>query len=198
MRYAGLSDERKIQSYLSINERGKGIPYGGCKREDGNINHGFSPLKRNQYSIDNIPEANDDMALKSALHKMNDEKTGIFTIGCVSSPVSDTNGHRISGYIEFAFNYVELVADAQNYFPLFFHFNKWLKNHGMIDDVKFDWELEGAHFFEKNCDGLTCSVIVNIRYCECEEKAQELWKSAICILSDYLETIPIQPCTKIY
>jgi hypothetical protein len=190
--------ERKIESYLSIRERGKGIPYGDCQKENGSVNHGFKLLKGRLHDIATIPEANEDVALKQALSKLNEKNTGIFTIGCLSGPVRDQHGHRMTGYIEFAFNYVELVVDARNYFPIFFDFNKRLTQHGMIDDVRFDWELEGAHFFEADCDGFTCAITVNTRYCKSGEEARGLWDSAICILSTYLGEVPILPYTRIY
>ena len=163
--------DRKVESYLSVSERGKGIPYGPCRRDDGSMNHGFRPLKARLDVIETIPEANEDQALREALSRLNDEKTCVFTIGCVSGPVHDQRGHRKTGYIEFACNCVEFIADAANYFPVFFHFNKCLRRHDMIDDVRFDWELQPAHFFDADCDGFTCAITVNTRYCESATEA---------------------------
>jgi len=110
--------ERKVESYLSIREYVKGIPYGDCRREDGSSNHGLKPLKGRLCDIATITEANEDAALKQALSKLNNKNTGIFTIGCVSVPVRDQHGHRMTGHIEFAFNYVPGITSKIHHLRL--------------------------------------------------------------------------------
>jgi hypothetical protein len=107
--------EQKVESHLSICVCGKSIPYGARRREDRSVNNGFKALKGRLHDVETIPEAIDDAALRQALSKLNHENTGIFTIGCVSGLVRDQHGHRMTGYIEFTFNYVELIGDAGNY-----------------------------------------------------------------------------------
>lgn len=51
---------------------------------------------------------------------LNDEKTDVFTIGCLSSPVVEADRYRRTGYVEFALNDRVAISDAQSYFPAFF------------------------------------------------------------------------------
>jgi hypothetical protein len=109
---------------LTIRYRSKGIPYGGRDRPDGSINHGYTRLKGQSDLAGSIPEVQDLQALKSALVRLNDLKTAFFTIGCEKSCDKYEGGFCTGGYIELAFNYVELVLNAQCYFKIFFDFTK--------------------------------------------------------------------------
>ena len=105
-------------NHLTISHRGKGIPYGGLGeiREDGGANHGFRNLKGRPHLIDLVPELRSDPALRSLVLTVNAAHTALFTIGCVSGPVPDTDGHghRYSGYIEFALNSRSAVEDGSS------------------------------------------------------------------------------------
>ena len=62
--------------------------------------------------------------MQEALARIADPKTAFFTMGCEKSfnPVTG-GGFWAKGYIEFSYNYAQAISDAQNYFPLFFHFD---------------------------------------------------------------------------
>jgi len=113
--------------FLSMKNGGKGIPCGGADedRPDGSRNHGFKSLKSNPAEIEAIPEAQGITALKNALIALNAADSPFFTEGCKKAFGKNDSGHWVSGYLEFAFNYGELVADAAFYFKLFFPFNQW-------------------------------------------------------------------------
>jgi hypothetical protein len=106
--------------FLSIKNGGKGIPYGGADedRPDGSRNHGFKRLKSNQGEIATVPEASGITALENALVALNAPASPFFTVGCEKAFGKNDSGHWISGYLEFAFNYGELVVDA-GFYPTF-------------------------------------------------------------------------------
>ena len=113
------------QSYLNslfISNYGKAIPYqGGASKSDKNeLNHGFTNLKKKPQLIDSIPELISDDALKSLVRSLNLSQGSFFSVGCFSGISSQAEGYKYQGYIEFAFNCQMCVADARNYFSLYF------------------------------------------------------------------------------
>jgi hypothetical protein len=40
--------------------------------------------------------------------------------------------------IEFSYNYAQAISDAQNYFPLFFHFDQYIKKQRLPSPVRPD------------------------------------------------------------
>lgn len=94
------------RNFLSISYKGKGIPYGGLgePRDDGGANFGFKDLKGNPALIASVPELQNDPDLKALVAAINRPDTGLFSVGCVSSVIAEQQGHRRSGYIEFAIN----------------------------------------------------------------------------------------------
>jgi hypothetical protein len=178
-------------NHLSISHKIKGIPYGGSevKREDGEANHGFKPLKRNPFLIEKIPEALLDEALRNLLVEINCPDTSLFSVGCSSSDISDEKGFRVSGYIEFAVNSKEAVSDARVYFPMFFHFDRLLYENKFSDQIKFDWEIMSAYFIDSNVDGFTCAVFVNTFYFQTKDEAKYFWKKAMDLLAQFLFSV---------
>ena len=83
-------------------------------------------------------------ALENALIALNAPTTPFFTVGCEKAFGKNESGHWIGGYLEFAFNYAELVEDAAFYFKLFFLFNQWYWNQKQQAGVKYTFELAGA------------------------------------------------------
>src|SRR5260370_5246090 len=174
------------ENLLSVVEGGKGVPYGGGPRSEGTTNHGFRPLKGKLEEILFVPEAKEDEALAGILTKINGRDTGLFSIGCVSGEVDEPDGRRVSGYVEFALNDKRLVADAINYFQIFFFFSQRLAEQRFADRVRFNWDLEGASFHEVSCHGLTCSVGVNTFFYPTKEGARTCWQNSLRILGDHL------------
>lgn len=183
----------KYTNGLQINQSGKGIPYSGLGeiRLDGDANYGFKNLKTHPESIDSVPELERDPALRELVRTINAPESGLLSVGCTSGPVEDGQGHRMSGYVEFAFNAVELIADATNYFQVFFHFDRYL-HEAKPRDIHFHWELMGATFREAGADGFTAAVTINTGYLDSQQSAGAAWQSALGFLGDFLKALP--PC----
>ncbi|MHB1094505.1 hypothetical protein [Thiobacillus sp.] len=92
--------------------------------------------------------------------------------------------------MEFSVNSVSAIADARNYFPLFFHFDRMLNEGEFSGKVAFDWELQPVTFIDANANGFTCSVTVNTHYSKEKEEAEAAWLEAIGVLEYFLGSIP--------
>lgn len=183
----------QYSNVLQINQGGKGIPYGGIGqiREDGEANYGFKNLKGSPERIAEVPELQDDDALRDLIVSLNQPESAFATIGCVSGPVHEQQGHRVSGYVEFAFNSVEAVADAASYFPIFFHFDRALHSLKFDDQVHFHWELMAATFvFLVEARGFTMTVTVNTGWYADEAGATLAWQNGLNFLAKYLTQVP--------
>lgn len=177
---------------LELNHRPKDIPYGGTGelREDGDANYGFKYIKGNEQLLLQIPELQRDAALFELVRAINDPVTGLFTIGCVSDSVEDSNGFRRSGYVEFAINSASSIADASNYFPVFFHFDRGLHQSQFPVAVAFAWELQPCTFTAAGASGFTCSIIINTHHSQNREEAWSAWSNSLAMLASYLKSVP--------
>lgn len=183
--------KRPYQNYLTIGDGGKGIPYGGdgVLRKDGDANFGFRCLKGHLERLDGVPELVRDPALRDLLEIINGADSPMFSIGCVSGPVERKNGFGWSGYIEFAWDADLAVADAQCYFPPFFHFNHFLRQIGFNEPAAFHWEIEGAHFSREDrpsLDGFAVTIWINVGLKETAEQALSCWEATLEVLSQFL------------
>lgn len=182
-------------NYLTINHRSKGIPYGGFGeiREDGDTNFGFRYAKDNDLLLRQIPELQNDAHLYQLAAAINTAETGLFTIGSGSYPIQDEHGYRYSGYMEFVINSRSAIADAQSYFPIFFHFDRILEEREFKARVSYCWELQPVCFIEcDNANGFTCSIIINTDYFDLRQESDDAWANALGILELYLHSIPRQ------
>lgn len=188
--------------FLSIHNGGKGVPYGRSdERPDGSKNYGFKSLKEDLNLIADIPEAQDVPALKAALLELNDSASIFFTVGCEKAFSQNDSGHWVNGYLELAFNYVELVADAQFYFKLFFAFNKLYWTLESKPSVRYDFELEAAHFIKANAGGMTMSVWIDTRGLPTKDAAQSAWEHGLNTVVGFLQQQNVPPTshyTRIY
>lgn len=186
---------------LSIRHRGKPIPYGGdgVLRDDGDANYGFKYVKGDETALRSIPELVKDPALLDLALAINSPKTGLFTVGCVSGRIDDERGHRDSGYIEFAINSKSAIADAKSYFPIYFHFDRFLHDANFSAPAHFNWELEGATFTEsENSSGFTCAIFINTGYSPTREDASHIWTESLGALAYILQSIPVEQSDFIY
>jgi hypothetical protein len=187
---------------LTIRNRVKSIPYGGgdAGRSDGSKNFGFKRLKGNKELAESIPEAQDSEALKRALVRLNDPSAAFFTVGCEKSYNTHEKGFWVRGYLEFAFNFVELVSGAQNYFKLFFEFNT--STTRIVSDLpkaQFEFQPEGGQFHDGPATGYSVSVWVNTSLCVTREESIGEWGKALSLLVDFLEPLEVKPgLTPIY
>ncbi len=179
--------------FLSMKNGGKGIPYGGADedRPDGSRNHGFKSLKSNPAEA--IPEAQGITALKNALIALNAADSPFFTVGCEKAFGKNDSGHWVSGYLEFALNYGELVADAAFYFKLFFLFNQWYWQQKQEVGVRYQFELEGATFLDANLSGFTITAWISAGTYPTKELAQASWEEALDTLVTFLRQQPAPP-----
>lgn len=180
------------QNFLSIEWKHKGVPYGGQGevRPDGDANYGFKDIKGNSSLLLEIPELQRDAALMELVRAINQSSTGLFSVGCVSADVSDKQGHRCTGYVEFAINSVSEISDARNYFPLFFHFDRILRESKFPYQVNFNWELQPVTFIDAKASGFTCSIFINTHYSTDQEEARGAWRGVLDVLAGYLASFP--------
>ena len=110
----------RYRNLLSIRNGGKGVPYGGHgePRADGEANYVFFNLKTDPGQLNSVPELKRDPALLSLARVLNAADSGFFSVGSTSSAIAGSDGHRWSGYLEFAINSKAGVADAASYFSL--------------------------------------------------------------------------------
>jgi hypothetical protein len=186
---------RKYRSFLSLRHDGKGIPYfgDGVLRKDGDANYGFKNLKIRPDELDSVPELRDP-GLRSLVQSMNSNDSPLFSVGCVSGLVDEAKGHRFMGYIEFALNSKLLVQDASNYFPLFFHFDRFLHKSKFRESVRLEWELMPARFADVAINGFTCTIWINPDPSASVEGATETWNNTLKTIESffYSSRQPIQ------
>ncbi|WP_298243238.1 hypothetical protein [uncultured Bradyrhizobium sp.] len=155
-------NQENFKLTLVIEPRSKAIPY-PADLENDRTNQGFKDLKGNPEVIETIAEIRDCPALRDALMALNEPETQFFTVGCEKSLNEHERKFWKRGYLEFSFNYAELVRDATPYFVLFFHFNQaapirdFLPKHS----VQFAWELQRCHFRKADVAGFTCAVWIS-------------------------------------
>jgi hypothetical protein len=172
-------------NYLSIGDDGKAIPYGGIGfvREDGQANHGFKNLKVYPELLFEVPELTDDAALRDLVVAINGPETGLFSIGCLSAALSDGDGMRFTGYLEFALDSVSAVSDSRNYFAPFFNFDRILRHARFASPVMFNWQLETAEFWHAKVNGYTCAITINTYHRSSVSEAEVDWSHSLSMLT---------------
>jgi hypothetical protein len=80
------------------------------------------------------------------------------------------------------------LVDAQFYFKPFFDFSRWFWKQTREVLVSYEFELEGAHFWEVSADGYTVTVWINTTLFPTEEEAQKAW--ALDTLVAFLKQLP--------
>ncbi|MDI1301005.1 MAG: hypothetical protein PSX71_03790 [bacterium] len=173
---------------LAIENRGKAVPYESEKHKDSE-NYGFKALKGRMAEAEEVPEAKGFAEIISILKSINEEASPFFSVGCEKSFNKSKDGYWAKGYIEFSFNYKELIIDAVQYFPLFFHFHRYVEDFANSNSVQFLWELQPAHFIEADVDGFTVCVWITTGELKTLDAARALWLSAVKSLEGYLLTV---------
>ncbi len=185
-----MQGEGRAVNYLSIRDRGKGIPYGPGDRSDGTRNHGFRLLKGHPEASAEIPEILEDCHLRALLVAANDAQTGVFTVGCESAPVAEAAGFRRTGYVEFAVDDRTVIGSYETYFRLFFHFDRVWKREAKDLQAVLNWELQPAHFYETDVVGVTCAVVINMEFFPSQDEADRCWGQCLNLLAGFLDEIP--------
>ncbi|HEV7894035.1 MAG TPA: hypothetical protein VGP08_25695 [Pyrinomonadaceae bacterium] len=191
-------NKRNFELLLLINDHFKTVPYQAVDRGNGHPNHGFKVIKGTLEEAAKIAEVQDEEHLKNALIKINDHSTALFTIGCEKAFNQDGTEFWARGFLEFAFNYPQLVDDAQNYFKLFFNFNEYLRDRKFNEPVRYQWELEGNRFVDVGCDGFSVVVWITTAIFNNPEEPRRVWGIAVDHLTEYLENIKAISAPSIY
>lgn len=180
-------NQENFKLTLVIEPRSKAIPY-PADLENDRTNHGFKDLKGNPQTIETIAEIQDCPTLRDALTALSKPETQFFTVGCEKSLNEYQGKFWKRGYLEFSFNYAELVRDAVSYFVLFFHFNQaaairdFLPKHS----VQFAWELQGCRFNKADVAGFTCAVWVTTGDYPTLQECERVWGEAVNLLAGFL------------
>ena len=176
---------------LTVSHEAKSIPYNaGEQREDGAQNFGFIDLKANPEAMLEMAELQGDEALMHLVKFINGPDTGLMTIGCSSGFVTDASGCRKTGYVEISFTTDEMVVDAQNYFPLFYHFSHALYDAQFEEQIHFSWDLMPALFEESEVEGFTIAINLNTGFCETPKAAESVWAIASNFIASFLKSVP--------
>lgn len=190
----------QTQLLLSIAPGFKPIPYLAAERPEGSTCHGFKLLKgRPDSEAIAIAEAADFDCLASALVAINRVGTPFFTVGCEKAFNGDGETFWVKGFIEFAFNYTDLAADAVSYFISFFHFHDFVKSRGFNEPVTFHWELQGCSFLDADRSvGFTCAVWVTTADGPTAEVVRTAWCAAVSLLAESLGSFGMHGKHRIY
>jgi hypothetical protein len=184
---------------LTISHDAKAIPYGaGMRRDDGAQNFGFWDLKTHSQEMLNIAELKGDAALMRLVAAINAPETGLMTIGCSSGFVTEASGSRKTGYVEISYTTDQMVEDAQNYFPLFYHFSHVLNDIPFDEHMHFSWDLMPARFVESAVDGFTISINLNTGFCGTAEAAANVWALSTDVLASFLTSVPPMDGTPLF
>jgi len=177
---------------MTISHIAKAIPYdAGAQRSDGAQNYGFMDLKMFPENIDQVAELKSDAALMHLVKAINSPETGLMTIGCSSVIIATREGYRKTGYVEVSFMTDQMVEDAQNCFPLFYHFSHALSEASFDQNMHFNWDVLPAQFVESDVFGFTMAITLNTRLCSGAEAAEEVWAVSANFLAAFLKTVPI-------
>jgi len=176
---------------MTISHIAKAIPYDtGALRSDGAQNYGFMDLKMFPDLIDRVAELKSDAALLCLVKAINSPETGLMTIGCSSAIIVDPEGYRKTGYVEISFTTNQMAEDAQNCFPLFYHFSHALSEASFDQNIHFSWDVMPAQFVESDFFGFTIAINLNTRLCDSSEAAEEIWAVSANFLAAFLKTVP--------
>ena len=162
------------------------------------LNYGFKNLKIKPSLINTIPELTDDVSLKSLVQSMNKPESSLFTVGC-SSKVTQADGkHCHKGYLAFAWNCAGCIQDAINYFALYFHFEKSLREQGFNQPVQFKWIVQESAFLDAKLDGFVCAIQVETRSLSSAEQANQTWQFSLKMLESYFAKVFTESSTPLY
>ncbi|MEM9087525.1 MAG: hypothetical protein AAGC93_02160 [Cyanobacteria bacterium P01_F01_bin.53] len=185
---------------LTISPYARAIPYAADRiaKPTPQTNYGFKNLKIKPSLIETIPELVDDSPLQALVKSINKGETCFFTVGCFSERTQTDEGYRRQGYLAFAWNCTSCIQDAINYFALYFHFEKSLKEKGFNQPVRFRWILQETAFSDVKIDGFACAIHIETRSLSSVEQAEQVWQLSLRMIESYLETVKTQSSTLIY
>jgi hypothetical protein len=170
---------------LSSKGERSAVPYPGTDREE-SPHQGFVILKGRPEQAATIPATVDNNALVHALTRINAPATPFFTVACRKSLNSGPGSYWARGYIEFAFNFIEIAKDSPNYFLLFEQFNGFAAASGCDLPVDFEFELRRTEFSDISAEGHTVCVWITTAEFPSPDGANLVWAQSVGLLADFL------------
>jgi len=155
-------------------------------------------MKGKPEKVESIKEAEGHPVIIEILKILNDKTSPFFSVGCEKRMNKNGTQYWMRGFIEFSYNYVELVSDATSYFPLFFHFNKDSPEFLETNYVNYWFGINPVHFKKTDTHGFSCCVYITTAEFNDENSAYSCWSSGVKYLSDYLGTKEDFDLTPIY
>lgn len=130
---------------LKVNFEGLGVPY--WRSEDDLKSHSYIDLKQQPERSAELPEIQDWPELKIAIDKINGHRL-FKTLGC-GSWVHETESPdqiQFTSYIAFCYDQMKLNEDAQAYYRLFHHFNVFLLERTLLEDLRMHFTVRQTNF----------------------------------------------------
>ncbi|MEM9089705.1 MAG: hypothetical protein AAGC93_13275 [Cyanobacteria bacterium P01_F01_bin.53] len=185
---------------LSLSSQPKVIPYAADRliQDVDSGNYGFKNLKIKPALIETIPELAEDTVLKTLVKSINKGATCFFTIGCSSELFATETGCYRQGYLEFAWNCTGCIQDAINYFALYFHFERSLREKGFNQPVQFKWIIQEATFSDAEVNGFSCAIHLKTRSLSSPEQANQAWQLSLRMIEAYIGTVDTLRSMPIY
>ena len=185
---------------LTISPYARSIPYAADRdiKPLLQTNFGFKNLKIKPSLIETIPELNHDASLKALVKSINSPETCFFTVGCFSALKQTDQGHYRQGYLSFAWNCTGCIQDAINYFALYFHFEKSLREKSFNQPAQFKWIIQETAFSDAKLEGFACAIHLKTRSLSSAEQADQVWQISLRMIQAYLATIETLKSTPIY
>jgi len=177
-----------IRIFLTVEDRCKNIPYPPESHQESQ-NFGFKLLKGKIDKAEKIQEAKGFPGIISALKAINAKGSPFFSIGCEKyiGP-EQCGGYYARGYIEFAFNYAQMVSFPQAA-DLFRSFSNFCYNHKTPESVTYNFDLQPAHFVKAKTDGYSCCVWTRTGGHKTHEDAERAYNSAVEFLGNFIGAI---------
>ena len=167
------------------------VPYGAALRSDGSGNFGFKNLKLNPALAAEVPELHADPDLRALVLAINAPETGLFSLGCASEDIEELSGHRVSGYVAFAWNEIYAASSWRWYGSMFHNLKKLLEKTGFDQPFEFDWIIGRTAFCNRGvAHGWAATVRLNTDICDSREKARMVWARSLSALSTVLGAVP--------
>lgn len=165
---------------LAIEQRSKAIPYPPDEGDD-YTNYGFQDLKSDTSAIQAIHEVQDCPAFRDALVAINAPETPFFTVGCEKSLNRHEEQYWKRGFLEFSFNYPEVVTNATSYFGLFFQFSQSTEVRDFLAEhsIHLCWELQQCRFKKIDESGFTCCVWITTNDHTTAAECEADWDEAV-------------------
>ncbi len=169
-----------------MDERTKRIPYPPETHPDSQ-NYGFRSLKGKPDRAAKIKEANGFPGMIAALRSLNSDGSPFFSIGCEKyiGP-QEFGGFYARGYIEFAYNYSQLVNFAQTA-DLFRVFSAFCSAREIDPRVTYNFDLQPAHFATVNTDGYSCCLWTRTGDHASIAEAKQSYNDAVKTLAEFFD-----------